>query len=141
MQGLDEELRTLPGSYARPLGRIWLAWAGDSAIGCVALRPREPGTGEVKRLYVAPRARGQQVARALVARLVITAATMGYRRLRLDTLPSMRAAQRLYRDIGFREIRPYYESPFPGTKYFELSLSARGHRGAGKPRGRRPTSS
>ncbi len=41
-QGFDEELATLPGAYARPDGRLLLAYVGDEVAGCVALRLLEP---------------------------------------------------------------------------------------------------
>ena len=49
-QQFDEELAQLPGKYAPPMGQLLLAWQGEQAIGCVALRPIDQITAEMKRL-------------------------------------------------------------------------------------------
>ena len=117
-QQFDEELASLPGDYAPPLGRLLLA--GDD--GCVALRPLDGDICEMKRLYVRPAARGTGLGRTLVLRIIEEARAIAYRRMRLDTLPSMTAAAAMYRTLGFREIEPYRFNPIHGTKYFELEL-------------------
>ena len=123
-QGFDEELATLPGRYAPPGGRIWLARIGTDAVGCVAVRPlAEPeATCEMKRLWVRERYRGVGAGRLLSASTVAFMALAGYRRMRLDTLRSMKEARRLYNEMGFVEIDPYYENPHDDVVYLELSL-------------------
>lgn len=121
-QGFDEELATLPGAYAPPQGRLLLARVRDEAAGCIALRPLEPGTGEIKRLYVRPAFRGRGIAAMLAEEVLAAARAIGYARLRLDTLAFMHAAAALYRKLGFVEIAPYYNNPLPGAVYMELVL-------------------
>ena len=122
-QGFEEELSSLPGKYAPPAGGLFLALSGDGPLGCVALRPLpEPRTAELKRLYVRPRARGQQLGLSLVRRALARAVETGCRKVRLDTLPSMGTAQRLYRSLGFHETVPYTFNPVPGVTYMELDL-------------------
>ena len=116
-QGFEQELASLPGDYAPPRGRLLLADGG-----CVALRPLGGDICEMKRLYVRPSARGTGLGRALVQRVIDEARALGYRAMRLDTLPSMTAAAAMYRAFGFREIEPYRFNPVEGTKYFELGL-------------------
>lgn len=123
-QDLDTELAKLPGVYARPEGRLLLALAGDAAIGCVGLRRLTEGTGEVKRLYVSPEHRGGGIGRRLMETLIHEARAIGYRRLRLDTLPRMDAARRLYVSLGFRITGPYYATPLEGTVFMEIILDA-----------------
>lgn len=121
-QGFDEELVGLPGAYAPPGGRLLLACRGKESAGCVALRPLEPGTCEMKRLYVRPAYRTGGVGRLLAERVIHEAAMAGYRRMRLDTLPTMEAALQLYRRLGFREIAPYTTNPVEGAVFLELQL-------------------
>jgi ribosomal protein S18 acetylase RimI-like enzyme len=123
-QGFDGELADLPGKYQPPAGRLLLAWTGDRAAGCIALRPL-PGVRdacEMKRLYVRPDARGERLGRRLVERICREAREAGYARICLDTLPSMAAAQSLYESLGFVPIEPYVFNPVPGTKFLALDL-------------------
>jgi GNAT superfamily N-acetyltransferase len=121
-QGFDEELATLPGKYAPPDGRLLLAREGAAAVGCIGLRRTDATTGEVKRLYVRPVARGQGLGGELARRVVTAAREIGYRRLVLDTLEPMAEARRLYGSLGFREIPAYYANPLAGVIYMELVL-------------------
>jgi ribosomal protein S18 acetylase RimI-like enzyme len=122
-QGFTEELASLPGKYAMPSGCILLAWRGHEAIGCVAMRAL-PGTGdcEMKRLYLRPAARGEQLGRKLAQAICNAARDAGYSRICLDTLPTMAAAQGLYATLGFRPIEPYVFNPIEGTRFLALEL-------------------
>src|SRR4051812_41972198 len=119
-QGFEKELAGLPGGYAPPEGRLLLALQDGQTAGCIALRPLEPGTCEMKRLYVRPAFRTHGIGRVLVDRVIEEARQTGYQHMRLDTLPSMVAALALYRRVGFREIAPYYENPVEGAVFLEL---------------------
>jgi putative acetyltransferase len=121
-QGFDEELKGLPGVYARPAGRLLLASHGEALAGCVALRPREQSICEMKRLYVRPPNRGSGVGRLLAGRIIREAQHAGYERMRLDSLPSMHAALRLYRQLSFQPIAPYTTNPVAGAVFLELRL-------------------
>ena len=121
-QGFAEELATLPGPYAEPDGVLLLAWVGAVPAGCAGLRPLAPGTCELKRLFVRPAHRGHGLARQLSAAALAHARSRGYRVVRLDTLPGMVEAQRLYGQLGFREIAPYRPNPVPGARFMELLL-------------------
>ncbi|MBO1073979.1 GNAT family N-acetyltransferase [Roseomonas marmotae] len=123
-QDIAAELGQLPGKYAPPGGVILLAWSPDGrALGCAALRPlAEPATAEMKRLYVRAGARGQDLGRRLAEAVIAWARAAGYRRIRLDTLEPMRAAQALYARLGFRPTEAYYDNPLPGTRYMSLDL-------------------
>ena len=121
-QNFDEEIEHLAAHYGPPAGALLLAMDGESAIGCVGLRAHDDTAGEIKRLYVAPAARGRDVGRTLANAIVAIARQRGYRRLVLDTLPSMQAAQALYASLGFESIAPYRYNPVPGTVFMQLDL-------------------
>lgn len=123
-QNFDKEIAELPGAYAPPGGRLFLAIDGDDVMGCVALRKIEDGVGEMKRLYVRPEFRGRGLGRTLTEKLIAEAKQIGYSRLRLDTLPGkMDQAITMYRSFGFREIAPYYANPVADATFMELTLS------------------
>jgi ribosomal protein S18 acetylase RimI-like enzyme len=122
-QGFEEEWATLPGRYAPPPGRLLLAWEGEQAAGCVALRPLDAGACEMKRLFVRPAYRGQGLGRILALQMVSDATALGYTVMRLDTLDTLDPAMRLYRELGFQRRAPYYANPLSGVVYWERALS------------------
>ena len=115
---LDAELITLPGGY----DAILVARDGGEIVGCVAIRALEDGACEMKRLYVRSHARGSGAGRGLAEAIVEEARRLGFRTMRLDTLPTMGAAQALYRSLGFVESERYNDNPVPGVLFFELDL-------------------
>ena len=115
---IEAELAALPGGY----DALLVARDGDEVVGCVALRPLEDDVCEMKRLYVRPAGRGSGAGRALVEAIVEEARRQGFRTMRLDTLPTMAAAQALYRSLGFTEIERYNDNPVEGVRFFELTL-------------------
>jgi ribosomal protein S18 acetylase RimI-like enzyme len=121
-QDFEQELASLPGAYAPPGGRLLLGRAGEELAGCVAMRPLAEDVCEMKRLYVRPAYRSLGAGRQLAEAIVQAAKDMGYGRMRLDTLPEMAAAQRLYRELGFRSIAPYRFNPIEGTEFLELQV-------------------
>lgn len=121
-QGFEQEMAGLPGDYAPPQGALLVAEVEGAIAGCVALRPLAAGTCEMKRLYARPAFRGRRVGRALAEAAIAEARRIGYRAMRLDTLPVMSEAQGLYARLGFVDIAPYRDNPVPGARYLELDL-------------------
>jgi GNAT superfamily N-acetyltransferase len=122
-QDFDREIADLPHEYGPPDGAFLLAVEDGLAVGCVGLRLLPGGDGEIKRLYVVPASRGRGIARGLAERILERARQRGYRRLLLDTLPSMREAQSLYQSLGFKPTSPYRFNPVEGTVFMELEIS------------------
>ena len=122
-QEIDAEIDGLPGDYAPPRGKLLVACTdGGEPVAMIAMRPCEDTIVEMKRLYVSPPARGHGLARALIARLLDEARALGYREMRLDTLPMMGDAQVLYAAMGFVDIPPYYDTPIAGTRFMAKRL-------------------
>jgi ribosomal protein S18 acetylase RimI-like enzyme len=123
-QGFETEVSTLPGAYAPPAGALLIAVSVDGdPIGCVGVRKLgEPGVCEMKRLHVAPNARGAGIGRALVVAAIEAAGRAGYVAMRLDTLPTMVAAAALYQRLGFEVTPAYYETPVTGTIFMWKAL-------------------
>jgi len=122
-EGFAKEWAGLPGAYAPPRGELLIASADGQPAGCVALRPIDDETGEMKRFYVRPTFRGRGIGRALAGAVVDAAHRIGFRRLLLDTHPTMTAAIALYRSMGFRETAPYRSIPVREELFMELDLS------------------
>lgn len=116
------ESEGLPGEYGPPQGKLLLALVSGQPTGCVGLRPfPQEATCEMKRLYVRPGFRDRKLGGELAERVLQEARSLGYRRLRLDTHPpTMQAAVRMYRKLGFQEISP--TDPVEGLLYMELRL-------------------
>ena len=122
VQNYEREIEHLEEKYGEPAGRLYLAeWEGETA-GCVALHPLGCGLAELKRLYVRPAFRGHGIGRALTEQIISDARAEGYRTLQLDTQPFLPEAIRLYRKLGFAEMKGYNPSPLPETIYMKLEL-------------------
>jgi len=122
-QGFEDEVKNLPGKYAPPGGRLYLAEADGQLAGCIALRDLDGGVCEMKRLFVRDAFRGCQIGRILIERLIDEARAIGYERMRLDTYPpKMGKAVGLYKSYGFYEIPAYYHNPHDGVLFMVLAL-------------------
>jgi len=121
-QNFATEITTLPGLYSAPAGRILLGRYGGPFIGSVAIRPLEPMVAEMKRLFVRLDARGLGAGRDLVEAAIAEGRSIGYRAIRLDTLPTMTAAIDLYGRLGFQPVEPYRSNPVEGARFLELIL-------------------
>ena len=123
-QNFDQEMASLPGAYSAPEGRLYFAEVDGRPAGCVGVRALSGSEGvcEMKRLYVTPEERGHGVGAALALAAIKAAKEIGYRKLMLDTVPNMRMAVKLYRELGFTEAPAYYQTPVEGTMFLALDL-------------------
>lgn len=123
-QGFEEELKTLPGKYAPPEGRLYIVKFDDNYSGCIALRKLENGICEMKRLYLREKIRGKGIGRKLVEKIINDAKEIGYDKMRLDTIKDkMPNAVDMYERYGFVKIERYYDNPNPHTLFMELELN------------------
>jgi ribosomal protein S18 acetylase RimI-like enzyme len=122
-QAFREQLADLPGCFAPPEGRLLIATYRGEPAGCVALRKLSNGVCEMKRLYVRPDFRGRKVGRKLTEVMIAQAGKIGYGRMRIHTVSSMKEAYGLYRSLGFAEIEPYEYSPYEDVMVMELQLT------------------
>jgi ribosomal protein S18 acetylase RimI-like enzyme len=121
-QNFEQEVKSLPGAYAPPQGALLLAMSDQEFAGCIAMRPLEKNICEMKRLFVRPHWRGTKLGRLLAETIIQRARDNGYQFMRLDTLPSMDRARKLYASLGFYEIEPYRFNPVAGTSFMEVKL-------------------
>lgn len=121
-QNFEPELAALPGAYAPPSGALLIAREGAAAAGCVALRALPDRSAEMKRMFVREKYRGTGLGRRLALAIIEEARARGCRRIVLDTMPHLKAAIALYKDLGFTECGPYLDAPTPGALCFELEL-------------------
>ncbi|PYS89570.1 MAG: GNAT family N-acetyltransferase [Acidobacteria bacterium] len=122
-QGFEDELANLPGKYAPPEGRLFLAYIDEELAGCIALRKVENDICEMKRLFLRENARGHRLGNQLIEKLIDQARAIGYKKMRLDTYPpKMGKAVSLYESHGFRPIEKYYDNPHEGVLFMELDL-------------------
>lgn len=101
-----------PDELVPPAGLFLLARLDGSAVGCGALKFDGRGGGEIKRMWVAPSARGLGVAQRLLEALEHHAAASAAHTLRLDTNRALAEARVLYLRNGYREIPPYNDNPY-----------------------------
>ena len=121
-QNFDDELQHFETEYALPGGAFLLARNEGKFVACGAIRRFSASDCEMKRLYVRPTGRNLGIGRLLALALINEAKSLGYKRMLLDTLPTMQSAQSLYHSLGFRPTQPYRFNPIEGTSYLQLNL-------------------
>lgn len=142
-QHLDDEVADFNSKYAPPDGRLYLALLDNEPVGCIALTnlsdqlsdndplataqadDNDPNhfVCEGKRLFVRPQARGHQIGRLLMDRIIDDAREIGYRYMRLDSFPFMASAVKMYDHYGFYPIGNYCNNPSENAIFRELDLS------------------
>ena len=121
-QDFNGELAQIDQIYGKPAGILFLAYEKADALGCFGIRKLEEGICELKRMYLREEARGRGYGKELLSFAMSQARKLGYKKMRLDTLPDMQQAIRLYEKLGFYEIPAYRYNPVKGTRYLEIKL-------------------
>ena len=93
-----------PDEVAPGRGAFLVAYVDGVAAGCGAVRVNEPGTAEIKRMYVLPAHRGRGIAGKILAELEDHARTLGVRQLVLETGARQPESIAVYSRAGFVEI-------------------------------------
>ena len=122
-QNFNEELQKIESHYSPPRGAIFIAWNEEGApIGCFGIRKFDESICELKRMYLKTEARGLGIGKQLLKKAIEVGSRLGYKKMRLDTLPSMDSAIKLYETTGFYNIEPYRFNPIEGALYYEIKL-------------------
>ncbi|MET3969324.1 bifunctional helix-turn-helix transcriptional regulator/GNAT family N-acetyltransferase [Bradyrhizobium sp. S3.5.5] len=124
-QGFDVSLSRDPDAkdMRRPRGTFIVAMSDTLPIGCVGLKGTDHGYAEIKRLWVAPAARGLRLGRRLMDAAENAARDLGITLLRLDTNSALAEAGQLYRTTGWREIPRFNDDPYPDL-FFEKHIQS-----------------
>lgn len=122
-QKYDNELDDLTAKYGKPEGRLYLATIDGETAGCIALKKLDLSLScELKRLYIKPKFRGNNIGEKLVNQIICDAKDIGYKYIYLDTLPYLKSALHIYKKWGFYEIEAYYNNPMEDAIYMKLDL-------------------
>lgn len=132
--GFDPELSILPSleEFAPPHGIFLLARLHGQPVGCGGIKPISADAASLKRMWIAPDARGHGLARRLLGELEEKARLLGYSVVRLETNKTLVEAQQLYRSSGYCEVPPFNDEPY-AHHWFEKALHA-GRRPQGRTR-------
>lgn len=118
----EAERDNLPGDFAEPDGRLYLAYVDDEPSGCIAMRRFDDTRCEMKRLFVLEKHRGQHIAEALVEKLLTDAHQEKYAAMVLTTMDTMQTAQALYQKKGFLPVSAFDNDSRENVIYFEKRL-------------------
>jgi len=121
-QNFEEEIKFIKTQYGKPKGGIILIKLNNDIIGCIGVRKLENRVGELKRMYIKRTFRNKGYGKELLYKAIELAREFNYKKLRLDTLPTMDKAIKLYKEAGFIEIEPYRYNPITETIFFELEI-------------------
>ena len=108
-------------SFRPPAGCFVVARDATGTIGCAGVQFLDPDTGEIKRMWISPSARGRGLGRRLLQHLEAIVTQSGRSRVLLDTNGSLKEAIAMYGSAGYREIGPYNDNPY-AQHWFEKSL-------------------
>ena len=122
-QNFDTELNKINIQYSFPAGGLILIQDNNNNyVGCGGIRKHKDSIAELKRMYIKPDHRGKGLGKKLLVFLIELVKKLGYKKIWLDTLESLKEATHIYRNFGFIQIDAYRYNPNPDVLYFELEL-------------------
>ncbi|MCP4819205.1 MAG: MarR family transcriptional regulator [Shimia sp.] len=121
--GFDVNLSADPDAtdMMPPRGTFLLAMSDGLPLGCVGLKGTDKGYAEIKRLWIAPSARGLGLAKRMMEQVEAAARDLGIALLRLDTNAGLPEAVKLYETSGWTQIERFNDDPYP-THFFEKAV-------------------
>lgn len=126
-QNFAKELETIAETYSAPNGGVFIAFLNDKPAGVAGIKRFNATDCEVKRMFVHADSRGLGIGKLLLEACIQLAEKLNYECVKLDTADYMHAAIKLYTEIGFEEIPPYYNNPRDDARYFQLQLPGGKH--------------
>jgi 8-oxo-dGTP pyrophosphatase MutT (NUDIX family)/ribosomal protein S18 acetylase RimI-like enzyme len=117
-----QDINSYPKHYMPPDGAVLIARVNDQLAGCVSVRNFEPKICELKRLFVRESFRQLKIGKQLCFAIIEKAIELGFKKMRLDTVPEMVAAIGLYESLGFYRIKAYFQTDVEDTVFMELNL-------------------
>ncbi len=102
----------LPHEVRPPAGQFFVAYLHGESVGCGAVKHHPDGPAEIKRMWIAPHARGLGLGRRLLERLEACARAGGARIAHIETSAVLTEALALYRSTGWVEVPPFNDEPF-----------------------------
>ncbi|MFF6984949.1 GNAT family N-acetyltransferase [Streptomyces sp. NPDC010273] len=121
-EGFDKTDLVRPEEVTGDAGAFFVAYEEGRPVACGALRTLEPGTGEIRHVWVHPDARRLGLARRILAELEQAAVEHGFTVVRLDTHAALTEAQAMYRACGYAEIPAYVDHVY-ADHWFEKRLT------------------
>lgn len=123
-QNFEKELKEINIQYYKPLGGLYIIIDNETgeSVGCIGIRRFKNKTAELKRMYVKDSHRNKGLGKKLLNKAIKLAKELGYNKIYLDTLDSMKTAIALYKLYGFNEIEAYRYNHFKKIRYFEYNL-------------------
>lgn len=123
-QSFDSELEHLENQYGAPEGTLFLIFSNETrAIGCFGIRKFNGNVCELKRMFLEQAYRGKGLGGQMMEKAILEAKKLGYEKIRLDSLRSMKPAIALYKGFGFKEVEAYRFNPMEDAVYFEKDLN------------------
>jgi GNAT superfamily N-acetyltransferase len=110
-----------PEEMQLPRGAFLLMYLDEQPVACGGVKTLGPGVAEIKRMFVAPEARGRGLGRRLLVALEEAARSLGLSRVMLDTAAPLAEAQRLYEASGYHEVPAYNDNPY-AARWYEKRL-------------------
>ncbi len=122
-QNIENEFKYFNQIYGRPKGVFIIAEVAGKIAGGVGARRLNEEICEMKRLFIYESFRGFGISKKLCEELFILTRSLSFKKMRLDTVPKLIFANKLYEKLGFTDIPPYCDNTLPNVRYMERDIS------------------